>query len=324
MGMAKVFSSDELPPGERMDYWRDRLIPDFFAIEFVHTDPNGFLGHVSGLLLGASQIARLEVSSGDYFRSAAMLKDDKEHFCLFISQSGGVHMNNADSSLTLGEGHATLVDYARLGSAFYLYQPGKTHYSQLVNLPRHALLEKAPGLDIGRHGLSHFRDAAAYRLLLSYLETLDASVSGDPALARLAENHLLDLVALMLGRPSRQTLHESAPQSLRVARFAALRQHIEANYRDTHYCAGVAASALGISERYVHDLMDEGGKSFSAAVNHLRLDEAARLLASPTHQDQRIAELALSVGFGDISYFNRLFRRKFGLTPRDFRHAARY
>ena len=93
MGMAKVFSSDELPPGERMDYWRDRLIPDFFSIEFVHTDPNGFLGQVSGLPLGASQIARLAVSSGDYFRSAAMLKDDKEHFCLFISQSGGVHIN---------------------------------------------------------------------------------------------------------------------------------------------------------------------------------------------------------------------------------------
>jgi AraC family transcriptional regulator, positive regulator of tynA and feaB len=33
-----------------------------------------------------------------------------------------------------------------------------------------------------------------------------------------------------------------------------------------------------------------------------------------------IAEIAFAAGFNDISYFNRLFKRCHGLSPRDFRN----
>ena len=37
--------------------------------------------------------------------------------------------------------------------------------------------------------------------------------------------------------------------------------------------------------------------------------------------DQKIAEVALDCGFGDISHFNRTFRAEFGLSPRAYRKA---
>jgi len=70
---------------------------------------------------------------------------------------------------------------------------------------------------------------------------------------------------------------------------------------------------------YVHDLMAEQGESFSEAVNRLRLELAARLLADPAWKARRIGEIAYAVGYGDVSYFNRLFRRRFGESPRDYR-----
>jgi len=33
--------------------------------------------------------------------------------------------------------------------------------------------------------------------------------------------------------------------------------------------------------------------------------------------------VAFDAGFGDLSYFNRVFRRRFGATPSDVRAAAR-
>jgi AraC-like DNA-binding protein len=36
-----------------------------------------------------------------------------------------------------------------------------------------------------------------------------------------------------------------------------------------------------------------------------------------------IAQIADESGFGDVSYFNRAFRRQFGAKPSDFREAAR-
>jgi AraC-like DNA-binding protein len=43
------------------------------------------------------------------------------------------------------------------------------------------------------------------------------------------------------------------------------------------------------------------------------LRKAAEWLASPG--ERRISEIAFDCGFNDLSYFNRCFRRRFGLTP---------
>jgi AraC-like DNA-binding protein len=51
-----------------------------------------------------------------------------------------------------------------------------------------------------------------------------------------------------------------------------------------------------------------------------RLRRAARLLAE---EARPITEIAFAVGFGDLSNFVRSFRRAAGVSPRDFRAAAR-
>jgi len=39
--------------------------------------------------------------------------------------------------------------------------------------------------------------------------------------------------------------------------------------------------------------------------------------------DRAIAVIAFTVGFSDLSHFNRAFRRRFGMTPSEARHAGR-
>jgi AraC family transcriptional regulator len=51
-----------------------------------------------------------------------------------------------------------------------------------------------------------------------------------------------------------------------------------------------------------------------------RLRRAARLLAS---EDRTVTDVAYDVGFGDLSNFVRTFGRAAGVSPRDFRRAAR-
>jgi AraC-like DNA-binding protein len=51
-----------------------------------------------------------------------------------------------------------------------------------------------------------------------------------------------------------------------------------------------------------------------------RLRTAARLLADP---QRRITDIAYDVGFADLSNFVRSFRRAAGVSPRDFRRAAK-
>jgi AraC-like DNA-binding protein len=56
------------------------------------------------------------------------------------------------------------------------------------------------------------------------------------------------------------------------------------------------------------------GMSFTAHVNELRLQKAFALLAA-AGDARRISDIALEVGFSDISHFNRSFRSRFGDTP---------
>jgi AraC-like DNA-binding protein len=99
--------------------------------------------------------------------------------------------------------------------------------------------------------------------------------------------------------------------------------HEIGNYlRDPKLAPQTVAARLGITPRYLRKLLEETGKSFSEHLLDKRLERAAALLRDPQRGSARIATIAYECGFGDLSYFNRAFRRRFGLTPSDMRAAS--
>ena len=63
------------------------------------------------------------------------------------------------------------------------------------------------------------------------------------------------------------------------------------------------------------------GETFSGFVLARRLDRAMQRLTDA--EDARpVSEIAFDVGFGDLSYFNRTFRKRFGLTPSQVRRSG--
>jgi AraC-like DNA-binding protein len=110
-------------------------------------------------------------------------------------------------------------------------------------------------------------------------------------------------------------------RDIRAARREAILKLIEERCADSGLSAAMLAALLGITPRYVHLLLEETGKSFTHHVLERRLDKAAALLRDPRWRQFTIAEIAAEVGFADLSYFNRTFRRHFGATPSDIRSA---
>lgn len=56
-------------------------------------------------------------------------------------------------------------------------------------------------------------------------------------------------------------------------------------------------------------------------INQCRMEEAAARLASGR---ESVTEVALDTGFGNLSYFNRVFKKRFGMTPGAYRKDGRY
>jgi AraC-like DNA-binding protein len=70
-------------------------------------------------------------------------------------------------------------------------------------------------------------------------------------------------------------------------------------------------------------LFESEGSSFTDFVLDQRLYRAHRMIADPRQADRMISAIAFASGFGDLSYFNRTFRRRFGMTPSELRSRSR-
>ena len=61
-------------------------------------------------------------------------------------------------------------------------------------------------------------------------------------------------------------------------------------------------------------------RNFNQMMNSYRIQEAIRLFSEPKYSHYSILSIAMNSGFGSIGPFNRAFKDKTGMTPREFRN----
>jgi len=81
------------------------------------------------------------------------------------------------------------------------------------------------------------------------------------------------------------------------------------------------ARLAGVGTRQFHRLfVQRTGMTPTDYAQNIRIREACRLLADT---DRKVADIAASVGYRNVPFFNALFRRKTGLSPREYKRRAR-
>ena len=80
--------------------------------------------------------------------------------------------------------------------------------------------------------------------------------------------------------------------------------------RQRHY------SLSGLSKKFT----DEVGVGFSQYLQRIRVEQSCRLLETT---DLRISEIAQAVGYGNVKFFNEVFRATLGTSPREFRRVRK-
>ncbi len=93
------------------------------------------------------------------------------------------------------------------------------------------------------------------------------------------------------------------------------------DYMEAHLAEALprdeVARAAGLSpSRFSHLMRSKLGMPFTELLTRLRVDRACHLLA---HTQRDLAQIALECGFGDQSYFSRVFRKRTGRSPSDYR-----
>lgn len=310
------FSTRELPERMRVPLWRER-----FGRCIVHADIEPFpdipfraeatLQAIPGL-----RTIALKGSSMRFERSQANIVDGDDSVGIIVCSPSRSQMSQRGQEIELRAGDAIALLHAEPATVTYVegWQFG-------LAVPRDALMQRVRDVEaLTMRPISHRTEAL--RLLMTYLKsTFKESALVVPKLRDTVVTHIHDLAALAIGGCA--PLGESSASAVVAARHHAVLDHIATHFQDPGLSLEIVARRQGISPRYLQRLMASSGTSFTERVNELRLQRAFELVSGRHTSAQRISDIALEVGFSDVSHFNRLFRARFGVSPRGVRCAGR-
>ena len=122
---------------------------------------------------------------------------------------------------------------------------------------------------------------------------------------------------LISAQSNRDSVSKRKTKSLE--KLKTILKYVEEHYSDTITVEDMASITFYSKSHFMKFFKSCIGMGFIEYLNDYRLTIAARMLITT---EASILEIAVQTGFDNLSYFNRLFKRKYSQTPNQYRKAA--
>lgn len=305
-----VFSTENYERTKRYAAWRDAICDIYLNVDVKAKRPEEYRGFIR------------EAKFGDVVMTDTLLSEQ----CI---RRGRRHISQLDKDCY----YLQLIHRGNLS----VVQAGETH---LTNAARGAIFSAAEEYELHPHGevrsfyLELPRDDFAQRFPREQIP-LSATLSTTQGLGRIATefcatlategsklnfavrtglgDQLMDLLAFTL--MSHEGDMPAADGSVQKARLRSVQQWIEAHVTESDLSLERVATANGMSLRYLHILFRNCEMSASEWIWNRRLQLAYDRISR--NEGASITAIAYDHGFNSSSHFSTMFRRKYGISPRD-------
>lgn len=297
------FESARLPAGERVEAFRSAFAGVMGGIDVEVAAGVPFKGRIVHCALPGALLATCFGAAARFRRSEPQEAGRAGEVLLLRPVGGAMPVRQGRREMLIAPGDAALLSL----DAPFEYDatvPSRVDHLRMSAraVARDVDLRRAPAGDNRLLLLAHYAGA-----LMQGMIPLESERH-----ARLAGNHIRDLAGVLFG------LDGSGGGAPRPAdRLAALKQQIGRELSRRDLSLESVAAAHGITPRYVQKLFEAEGTTFTAYVLEQRLEAARRMLEAPVPRP--VGAIAYEAGFGDLSYFNRSFRRRYGASPSRYR-----
>ncbi|MEA5155372.1 helix-turn-helix domain-containing protein [Raineyella sp.] len=281
----------------------------FVAHDIRATDEDHFVGSITARALGLVQLAQISSATHSVVRHRHHIEDtSSDHYKLSLQLSGRALLTQDDRTVCLRAG-----DFAVYDTAIPYQVSYPDPYVSVVLMVPKAMLPLTSRAVARVNGHSMHADGGLRTCLASFLSTTaDELASIDPDEAEVLGETAVDLLGMTLRKqlgPERSTL---AQQRL----IDDLLRFIDDNLTDPELAPARIAHELHISLSHLHALFRAQGQTVAAHIRSRRPELCHRELLAGTRS---ITEIAHAHGFADGAHFSRVYKAKYGHSPRETR-----
>ena len=293
--------------------WRDRVALWGDALTAVcgplRTDPLGapLDGAMTFGPIGRLQIGHITVSRHRIGLTPEMARAERHPVAKVIIQTAGVSVyEQRGECVTLTPGDGLVYDVSQP----HAITSTETTEHFVVTVPHDLVVGR--GIRLDRLSAQRFSARTGVGRLAADLihSTFGELATISPECEDNLAASLLSLIFLPLPNEAAHT-----SEALRYRIESYIRDQI----RDPELSIEKIASALRCSKRYLHMAFAASDRSITDHIWTTRLDGCRSDLAR--RHDQTISEIAFAWGFSSSAHFSRAFRKRFGVTPSEFRRA---
>ena len=294
--------------------WRS-IAPDaIIPLHYECDRESNFSGILSAHPVGKLQVAHLKASPHSVQRSPRLIHHARHDQLVFNwLLNGQCHVEQDDNRNRVNQGAMWLCDASR---QYQLEFPQTFDLISIV-LPKEGIkpyfsdLSQLVSLDLSqRSEMASF--VSAHLQLLT-----QTSQFSSPFVIEKVTRHTIDLlVSLFAETLSDQKHHLTHSKASIVMR---VKQYIDHHAMDAELTGQEVADKIGVSTRYINQLLSEEGLSLSRLIWHDRVLKSAELLQDNQNTHRSISDIAYTTGFNDVAHFSRTFKKHFSVTPSQYR-----
>jgi len=298
-----------LPASQQFDSWREANA-SFLIHHNPPSRPDSYEAEATTWSFGRLALTKAETPGGAYSRTAECLRrDGLDHWCFSMALQGSRVHRTRDQITMMQPGQIMLDSLAQP------FEVARTRSSWLfLYLPRDLL----PETSALAHGCRMLNTPEG-RLFAEHLRLLSVELPrmSGPEAERMAQaTQAMIALAVAPGAGAEQA--PSGPMA--AAQIMRLRALIRANLGSATFGPARLCRLAGISRSQLYRLFEIHG-GVAQYIQRERLAAAHRALSSPADL-RSISEIGESVGLFDPSSFSRMFRRSYGVSPRELRLAT--
>lgn len=303
-----VMSTDIRPEPDSRSSWLDAICKMIHNVRVDNLSSRDFAAKISGRRYGDLSCASFWSKPHDVYCGREQLSNAGGAGYLLSWQIGGAaHIEQGNAQMRLLPGSIAIVDGRR---PMHVAFPSEVR-RVVAKLPVRSVEERLPSL-MRSSALAFTPAGPLAEVLFSYLAELSSEnstlVSSDMEL--LTEN-ICNLLQITAGHAGADRIDSQDLRRQAVVRY------IRKKLCDPDLTLDSVALHLNMSRRLVQKIMQQMDSSFTDFITEERLASASKKLDSSARLP--IANIAYSCGFNDISHFNHLFKRRFGVTPSAYR-----